>query len=184
MATFASLAGIQLPTKDLEGQPMIFDSYDMSPILFGTGPDNRKEWFYFTENELSPGAARVGHLKFVFNSRGDNGAMAGSDMPGQQLGWRGDAKYVAVVPAIYDLWADPQERYDLFMNSFTEKTWSATLFNDVTQKLMKTYIEYPPRKLQSQGYGGPLELTKYQQFQWLRDQLKKEGFDIGLPVGN
>ena len=37
MATFAALAGIKLPEKDLEGQPTIFDSFDMSPVLFGTG---------------------------------------------------------------------------------------------------------------------------------------------------
>src|SRR5215471_8777187 len=37
MATFAALAGIKLPDKDLTGQPMVFDSYDMSPVLFGTG---------------------------------------------------------------------------------------------------------------------------------------------------
>ncbi len=38
MATFASVAGIkQLPEKDREGEPIIFDSFDMSPVLFGTG---------------------------------------------------------------------------------------------------------------------------------------------------
>ncbi|VTN11870.1 Arylsulfatase precursor [Raoultella terrigena] len=41
MATFASVAGIQLPTKDRAGQPIIFDSYDISPVLFGTGKDPR-----------------------------------------------------------------------------------------------------------------------------------------------
>ena len=73
MATFASLAGVKLPEKDREGQPIIFDSYDMSPVLFGTGKSARNDWFYFTENELTPGAARVGNYKAVFNLRGDNG---------------------------------------------------------------------------------------------------------------
>ena len=36
MATFAALAGVKLPENDRAGQPIIFDSYDMSPILFGT----------------------------------------------------------------------------------------------------------------------------------------------------
>ncbi len=36
MATFASVAGVKLPTKDRDGQPIIFDSYDMTPVLFGT----------------------------------------------------------------------------------------------------------------------------------------------------
>jgi arylsulfatase len=82
MATFASLAGMKLPENDRAGQPMIFDSYDMSPILFGTGESERKSWFYFTENELSPGAVWVNNYKFVFNLRGDDGwaAYRGKDI--------------------------------------------------------------------------------------------------------
>src|SRR5262249_309717 len=72
MATFAALAGVKLPEKDREGQPIIFDSYDLSPVLLGTGKSPRNEWFYFTENELTPGAARVGNYKAVFNLRGDD----------------------------------------------------------------------------------------------------------------
>ena len=37
MATFAALAGVKLLDKDRAGQPIIFDSYDMSPLLFGKG---------------------------------------------------------------------------------------------------------------------------------------------------
>src|SRR3546814_15709949 len=77
MATFASVAEIELPENDREGQPIIFDSYDMSPVLFGTGESERDSWFYFTENELTPGAARVGNYKAVFNLRGDNGVAPG-----------------------------------------------------------------------------------------------------------
>ena len=58
MATFASIAGVELPKNDREGQPIIFDSYDMSPVWLGTGTSERKDWFYFTENELSPGGRR------------------------------------------------------------------------------------------------------------------------------
>ena len=29
-------------------------------------------------------------------------------------------RYIATVPQVFDLWADPQERYDIFMNNFTE----------------------------------------------------------------
>ena len=71
MATFASIAGIDLPANDREDKPIIFDSYDMSPVLFGTGKSERDSWFYFTENELTPGAVRVGNYKAVFNLAGD-----------------------------------------------------------------------------------------------------------------
>jgi len=184
MATFASVAGTELPKEDREGQPIIFDSYDMTPVWEGTGPSERKSWFYFTENELTPGAARVGDFKAVFNLRGDNGADTGGLAVDTNLGWKGPESYVATVPQIFDLLADPQERYDIFMNNFTEHTWYLPVINQQITDLMKTYVQYPPRKLQSEGYSGPLTLTQYQRFQYIRDELQKDGFSIGMPSGN
>jgi arylsulfatase len=184
MATFASLAGTKLPDKDREGQPIIFDSYDMSPILFGTGGAPRQTWFYFTENELSPGAIRWRNYKFVFNLRGDDGQSTGALAVDTNLGWKGADKYVATVPQVFDLWQDPQERYDIFMNNFTERTWIAVTMNDEVSRLMKTYVQYPPRKAQSLTYNGPITLSNYQRFEWLREQLKKEGFNLPMPTGN
>jgi len=184
MATFSALAGIKLPEKDLEGQPMIFDSFDISPVLFGTGPDPRETWDYFTENELLPGAVRWHNYKFVFNLRGDDGASTGGLSVDTNLGWKGAEKYIATVPQIFDLWADPQERYDLFMNSFTERTWLGPLMGEELQKVMKTFVQYPPRKLQGLGYTGPITISDYQRFEWLRNQLKNEGVHITMPTGN
>jgi arylsulfatase len=184
MATFASLAGVKLPQKDREGQPIIFDSYDMSPILFGTGKSARTSWFYFTENELSPGAARVGNYKAVFNLRGDDGQPTGGLAVDSNLGWKGAEKYVATVPQVFDLWQDPQERYDIFMNNFTERTWTMVTISASVKDLMKTYAKYPPRKLQSETYTGPITISNYEKFQWLRDELQKGGMDIPLPTGN
>jgi len=184
MATFAALAGVKLPDKDRAGQPIIFDSYDMSPVLFGTGKSARTSWFYFTENELSPGAARVGNYKAVFNLRGDNGQPTGGLAVDTNLGWKGGEKYVAVVPQVFDLWQDPQERYDLFMNNFTERTWTLVTIGESIKDLMKTYAQYPPRKRQSLGYAGPVTLSNYEKFQWIREQLEKEGFSLPLPTGN
>jgi len=184
MATFAALAGAKLPDKDREGQPIIFDSFDMTPVLFDTGKSARQAWFYFTENELTPGAARVGNYKAVFNLRGDDGAHTGGLAVDTNLGWKGQDKYVATVPQIFDLYQDPQERYDIFMNNYTERTWTLVTINEEVSKLMKTYVQYPPRKLQSEVYTGPITLSKYQHFQWVRDQLKKEGISLPMPTGN
>jgi arylsulfatase len=85
---------------------------------------------------------------------------------------------------VFDLWQDPQERYDIFMNNYTERTWIMVSISDSIKKLMKTYVEYPPRKLQSMTYTGPLELSKYQEFEWARAQLEKEGVNIPMPTGN
>ena len=184
MATFASLAGVKLPEKDRDGKPMTFDSYDMSPVLFGTGKSARNNWFYFTENELSPGAARVGHYKAVFNLRGDDGQATGGLAVDTNLGWKGAEKYVATVPQVFDLLADPQERYDIFMNNFTDHTWTIVPVEMAVKELMETYVKYPPRKLQSMGYDGPIELSKYQKFQYIREALKTEGVNIPMPTGN
>lgn len=184
MATFASLAGVKLPEKDREGQPIIFDSYDMSPLLFGTGKSERTSWFYFTENELTPGAARVGNYKAVFNLRGDDGQPTGGLAVDSNLGWKGPEKYVATAPQIFDLWQDPQERYDIFMNNYTERTWTLVTISEATRDLVKTYVQYPPRKMQSMVYTGPLTITNYQKFQWVREQLGKEGVSLPLPTGN
>ncbi len=124
MATFASVAGVKLPENDRENKPIYFDSFDMSPLLFGTGKCARNSWFYITEDELSPGAARVGNYKALFNLRGDDGAATGGLAVDTNLGWKGASKYIATVPLVFDLWQDPQERYDIFMNNFTERTWT------------------------------------------------------------
>lgn len=184
MATFASVAGIDLPTKDREGKPIIFDSYDMSPVLFGSGKSKRDSWFYFTENELTPGAARVGNYKAVFNLRGDNGQATGGLAVDSNLGWKGPEKYTATVPQVFDLWQDPQERYDIFMNNYTERTWTLVTINEAIKEKIKTYVEYPPRKLQSEVYTGPITLTQYQRLKHVRDSLEKDGVNIPLPTGN
>ena len=183
MATFAALGGVPLPKNDREGKPMVFDSYDMSPLLFGTGTWPRYTWFYFTEDELTPGAVRYRNYKFVFNLRGDDGAATGGLAVDSNLGWKGATKYVATVPQVFDLWQDPQERYDIFMNNFTERTWMGVVMGEEVNKLMKTYLDYPPRKVQSYGYTGPITLSNWERFEWIREQLKKEGVNIPLPTG-
>jgi arylsulfatase len=184
MATFAALGGAKLPDKDRENQPIMFDSVDMSPVLFGTGKSARNSWFYFTENELTPGAARVNNYKAVFNLRGDDGIKTGGLAVDSNLGWKGAESYVATVPQVFDMWQDPQERYDIFMNNYTERTWVMITISDAIKSLMKTYVQYPPRKLQSESYSGPVTLTQYQHFQFMRDQLAKDGFTLALPTGN
>ena len=184
MATFAAVGGARMPTQDRANQPIIFDSFDLSPVLFGTGPSPRTSWFYFTENELSPGAARVGNYKAVFNLRGDNGVSTGGLAVDTNLGWKGAEKYVATVPQVFDLWQDPQERYDIFMNNYTERTWTMVTISETIKDLMKTYVQYPPRKLQSETYTGPMTLSDYEKFQSVRDLLAKEGISLPMPSGN
>ena len=127
---------------------------------------------------------RYHQYKFQFNLRGGDGQATGGLAVDSNLGWKGPESYVATVPQIFNLWEDPQERYDLFMNNFTERTWLAPVMQQELQRVMKTFIEYPPRKLQSDGYTGPITISAYEKFGWLREQLKKDGVSIELPTGN
>jgi hypothetical protein len=56
--------------------------------------------------------------------------------------------------------------------------------NQAVQELMQTYLKHPPRKLQSEGYSGPITVTQYQRFKFVRDQLAADGVNIALPTGN
>ena len=178
MATFAAIANVKLPEKDLAGQPTIFDSYDMSPILLGTGKSRRETWCYFTEDELLPGAIRWHNYKFVFDLRGDDGAQTGGLAVDANLGWKGQEKYVATVPQIFDLLGDPQERYDLFMNNFTESTWLGPMMGQALADVMKSYVKYPPRKMQGLGYTGPIKISTYEKFEELKKQLENYKIDL------
>jgi arylsulfatase A-like enzyme len=181
MATFAAFAGVKLPENDLEGKPTIFDSYDMTPVLLGTGKDPRNIWFYFTEQDLTPGAIRVDNLKAVFDLRGDGGQATGGLAVDTNLGWKGPGKMIATAPQIFDLWQDPQERYDIFMNNYTESTWAAVTMMDAFKKVMATYLKYPPRKVQ--GLSIPyVSLGQYELLKSFQEQLGNEGFKFNIPV--
>ena len=106
---------------------------------------------------------RYHNYKFQFNLRGDDGAHTGGLAVDTNLGWKGAEKYIATVPQVFDLWADPQERYDMFMNNFTERTWMGPVMGQELKGIKASYVQYPPRKLQSlrlHGADHHLELSE------------------------
>jgi hypothetical protein len=46
------------------------------------------------------------------------------------LGWKGAEKYVATVPQTFDLWQNPQERYDFFMNNFKARSTAPVMVEE------------------------------------------------------
>ena len=185
MATFATVGGVKLPENDREGKPIIFDSYDMTPVLFGTGKSARNDLVLLhRERADARRRARRQLQGGVQPARRQRRSRPAASRSTPTSAGRAPEKYVAIVPQVFDLWQDPQERYDIFMNNYTERTWTMVTISEAIKNLMKTYVKYPPRKLQSMGYTGPIELSKYQQFQWVREQLEKEGVNIPLPTGN
>jgi len=61
------------------------------------------------------------------------------------------------------------------MNNYTERTWMLVSVGEAVKELMKTYVQYPLRKQQSEGYSGPNTLTHQERFQHVRDMLAKRG---------
>lgn len=49
-------------------------------------------------------------------------------------------------------------------------------------KLMESFDKYPPRKLQSETYMGPLTITRYNKIGEIKALLKQKG--IEFPSGN
>ena len=70
------------------------------------------------------------------------------------------------------------------MNNYTERTWALVTISAAIKDLVKTYVQYPPRKLQSETYSGPVTLSQYGRFRHVRDMLAKEGISIPMPAGN
>ena len=43
---------------------------------------------------------------------------------------------------------------------------------------MKSFVQYPPRKLQSEGYTGPITISGYEKFEDIKKQLQNYKIDI------
>ncbi|WP_255441428.1 MULTISPECIES: hypothetical protein [unclassified Synechococcus] len=70
------------------------------------------------------------------------------------------------------------------MNNHPERTWMLVTIGETVKELMKTHVQHPPRKLQSECYSGPITLTQHERFQHVREMLANEGIKIPLPTGN
>jgi arylsulfatase len=70
------------------------------------------------------------------------------------------------------------------MNNYTEHTWVLVTINDAIKNLMKTLHSIPSTQDAGRGVCWTVTLTQYQHFQFIRDQLAKEGINMALPSGN
>ena len=132
-----------------------------------------------------PARSAVNNYKFVFNLRGDNGATTGGLAVDTNLGWKGAEKYVATVPQVFDLWADPQERYDIFMNNFTERTWMARGHGSGAEEAHGDLRQVSAAQAAERGLHGPdhdLELREVPVGP--RDRWRRKASAIPMPTGN
>ena len=91
MPTAAALAGATLPAD------RIIDGVDLSATLRGSGPSPRALLFYYWDSELR--AVRKGRYKAHFITSGAYG--------------EGEPRMVNTPPLLFDLWADPGERFNI-----------------------------------------------------------------------
>jgi hypothetical protein len=159
-ATFSAMAGVPLPRRTSKASRRSSTATTSRRCSLAPGLDPRDTWDYFTENELLPGAVRFHQIKFVFNLRGGDGQPTGGLAVDSNLGWKGPESYVATCPQIFDLWAGPAGT----LRPVHEQLHRAHLDGAghghmELKRVMQTFLQYPPRKLQSDGYTGPITIS-------------------------
>jgi uncharacterized sulfatase len=91
ITTAAAIAGARMPSD------RVIDGVDLSPALRGTGESQRHSLFYYWNSELR--AVRKGRYKAHFITSGAYGL--------------GEARTTHTPPLLFDLAADPGERFDI-----------------------------------------------------------------------
>jgi len=94
-----------------------------------------------------------------------------------------EATFLRKVPSLKVTARSAKHRHEQ-LNNYTEHAWVVVSIGGAIKDLMKTYVQYPPRKQPSASYSGPITLQQYERFQFMRDALAKEGINIPLPTGN
>jgi len=90
LPTFCSLANVRIPND------RIYDGYDISPVIFGTGSNPRDVVYYYRDTEVF--AIRKGAYKAHFISQPEYGSIT---------------KTVHDPPLLYNLNVDPSEKHDI-----------------------------------------------------------------------
>jgi len=88
--TFCSLADIKLPDD------RIYDGYDISPVMFGTGSNPRDVVLYYRDVDIF--AVRKGPYKAHFMTQSEYGP---------------DPRVIHDTPLLYNLMTDPSEKHDV-----------------------------------------------------------------------
>ncbi len=99
--TLVKLAGGTPPThiwKDNNGKDIVFDGIDNSDYILGKSASKRDHFIFI--NDLSFGGLRVANFKVLYTAKDT---------------WLGPNQNLTF-PAVYNLWWDPGEQYDMMFN--------------------------------------------------------------------
>jgi arylsulfatase len=108
------------------------DGYDQAPVITGTGPSNRMEFFFFTETTFH--GLRFGEWKFLFT---------------EQDRWFNGVQNALTTPLITRLDLDPFERFHE-ARGFDEwqenRSWALAPALGIVERFFETFEDYPPRQ--------------------------------------
>ncbi len=144
--TFVKIANGTPPPriwKDNSGNPIVFDGIDNSDYILGNSPSKRRSFIYI--NDLSFGGLRVDNFKILYTAKDT---------------WLGPNLNLDF-PAVYNLWWDPGEQYDMIFNgaaptrgdlrtspgrfSGSDHGWISVLSQPVMDQFFSELVRYPNR---------------------------------------
>ena len=129
------LAGYEAAGKTFK---VHLDGYDQRDLLAGSGPDKRKEFFYWTDDG-NLAALRYDRWKLLFMEQRAEGLAV----------WQ-DPMVTLRLPKIFDLRADPFEIANRVAGDYDkwriDRTYLLVPAQDFVGKHLQTYVEFPPRQ--------------------------------------
>ena len=150
--TLVKIAGGEPPSrffKDNNGKEIIFDGIENSEYILGKGPSKRDHYVYI--NDLEFGGVRVDNFKILYSAKDT---------------WLGP-KLNLDFPAVYNLWWDPGEQYDIAFNgaaptrgdlktspgrsSGSDHGWIVVLTQPYMEQFFGELIKYPNRPTKPTG---------------------------------
>ena len=151
MATFASVAGVELPENDREGKPIIFDSY-----RHDAGADRHRQVaaqvlvLLHRERALARRGPRQQLQVRVQPARRRRRRRPAAWRSTRNLGWKGAGEVRRHGAAGLRPVAGPAGALRHLHEQLhrADLRWASVMGEEI-KKIMATYVEYPPRKLQS-----------------------------------
>lgn len=171
--TFVKLVGGVPPNhiwKDNNGKDIVFDGIENGDYILGKGHSNRNSFIYI--NDLAFGGIRVDNFKVLFTAKDT---------------WLGPELNLAL-PAVYNLWWDPGESYDIIFNgaaptrgdlktspgrfSGEDHGWIGILVNPYLGQFFEDLVRYPNRPTLPTGGSISLLVSEINNPEALYRQLK------------
>jgi arylsulfatase A-like enzyme len=104
LPTFCSLSNTKLPDD------RVYDGYDISPLLFGTGKSDRDEVFYYRGRQVY--AVRKGDYKAHFITQLEYGSRTAHSYTDPKVEIN-ETPTIQDTPLLYNLSTDPSEKYNI-----------------------------------------------------------------------